>query len=270
MRRGAACLIAVVLALAGCKSTDPKPTDKETAGTPASRARNDGKAPSWLESGDAYPGSGNSGDPNNFAGQDSVSGRVLDQFNQPVAGVYIQVEAVNPPPGTPAPVGIKTDPNGAFVTRGLKPGKTYNLTAEATLNGKTFFAAVQTIIPKSNITLVLRDDPGLPPVGISKGSGSFPPPPSPYDPGSDRIPPVSFGQPAPRSTDGAWAPGGDTGRPVPTAIPPSGQKPVQIPAGFLPAPDDLTVPPKPVRPENVADRPVPWNSPPVSIPGPPM
>jgi thiol-disulfide isomerase/thioredoxin len=272
MRRGCAGLIATVLALAGCKSTDPKPTDKDTAGTPTARAKNDGKGPSWLDPADRLPSNERPevADARNLASQDCVGGRVLDQSNRPVAGVYIQVEAVNPPPGSPAPVGIFTDPNGAFFTRGLKPGRAYNLTAEATLNGKPLTASVQTAIPKTDISLVLQDDLGLPSTGNSKGAsaGSFPPPPSPFEPGGDRIPPTSVGQPVPRSTDGAWAPGADASKPLPATINPSTQR--QGPGGSLPPPDDLTFPVKPpIRPENVADRPTPWVGPPVSIPGPP-
>jgi thiol-disulfide isomerase/thioredoxin len=266
MRRGCAGLIAAVLALAGCKSTDPKPTDKDTAGTPTARAKNDGKGPAWLEPTDRLAGNERPdvGDSKNLAGQDCVGGRVLDQFNRPVGNVYIQVEAVNPPPGSPAPVGIFTDQNGSFYTRGLKPGRAYNLTAEATVNNKPLTAAAQTSIPKTDITLVLQDDLGLPPVGVLKGSagGAFPPPPAPYDPGSDRIPP--------RSTDGAWAPGADASRPLPATNSPSYPRPSVTPGGTLPPPEELTFPAKPVsRPENVADRPAPWAAPPVSIPGPP-
>ncbi len=273
MRRGCAGLIAAVLALAGCKSTDPKPTDKDTAGTPASRVKNDGKGPSWLEPADKLPGYDRADvvDNRNGSGQDCVGGQVLDQFNRPVPNVYIQVEAVNPPPGSPAPVGITTDPNGAFFTRGLKPGKAYNLTAETTLNGKPYTAAVQTTIPKTNIALVLRDDLGLPPGGTGRGptGGNFPPPPSPYDPGSDRIPPMSFGPPVPRSTDGAWTPGADASKPVPPTNNPSMPKPASVPSGTIPPPDDLAPLKPPTRPENVADRPAPWTPPSVSIPGPP-
>ena len=163
-----------------------------------------------------------------------MGGQVLDSSNHPVPNVYIQVEAVNAPPGSPAPIGIKTDQSGNFYTRGLKPGKAYNLTADATLNNRTFTAAVQTTIPKTNITLVLRDDMGLPPVGILKGQagGGFPPQPSPYDSGSDRIPPMSFGPPpSARPNDGAWTPGTDASKPVPTAITPSSPRPSPSPGG---------------------------------------
>jgi len=267
MGRGGAGLIAAVLALAGCKSTDPKPTDKDPAGTTASRTKGaDGKSPAWLDPpADKLPGS-DSGDSKNFGTQDGVAGRVLDSFNRPVGNVYIQVEAVNPPPGARAAVGIYTDQNGVFSTYGLKPGKPYNLTVEKTLDGKQYSAAVQTLIPNPNITLVLRDDLGLPPLGMLKGStgGTFPPNPTPNDSGSDRIPPMGF----PRPNDGAWAPGAEATRTMPPPIAPSTPKP--NPSGAIPPPDDLPAPTTlPHRPENVADGPKnPWAPPPVAIPGP--
>jgi thiol-disulfide isomerase/thioredoxin len=273
MGRGGAGLIAAVLVLAGCKSTDPKPTDKDPAGTTASRTKGaDGKGPAWLDPVDKVPGS-DFGDSKNFGTQDGVvGGRVLDSANHPVGNVYIQVEAVNPPPGSRAAVGIYSDQSGVFSTQGLKSGKAYNLTAEATLNGKQYTASVQTLVPNPNIALVLRDDLGLPPVGILKGpaAGTFPPHPTLNDPGSDRIPPMGFNPPAPRPTDGAWAPGAEATRSVPTTIAPSTPKPTQIPSGAIPPPDDLTLPAKPpLRPENVADGPKsPWAPPPAIIPGP--
>ena len=202
-----------------------------------------------------------------------MGGRVLDSSSRPIGNVYIQVEAVNPPPGSRAAVGIYSDQSGNFSTQGLKAGKAYNLTAEATLNGKQYTASVQTLVPNPNITLVLRDDLGLPPVGILKGSGSgtYPPQPGANDPGSDRIPPMGF-PPTPRPTDGAWSPGIDATRSVPSNNVPSTARPVPVPAGSIPPPEDLTLPPRPtVRPENIADGPKnPFAPPPAAIPGPPL
>lgn len=277
MGRGGAGLIAAVLILAGCKSTDPKPTDRDTAGMTASRTKGaDGKVPAWLEPVDKLPPS-DSGDSRNFT-QDGVGGRVLDAANRPVGHVYIQVEAVNPAPGTRGSVGIYSDQNGAFSTAGLRPGKAYNLTAEATIDGKLFTASVQTLIPNPNITLMLRDDLGLPPVGMLKGptGGAFPPPPVQTDPDGNHIPPMGFGPPMPRPSDGAWspAPSPDRTRTSPTTGAPNtpNPKPAPTSGGGIPPPDDLTFPARPVsRPENVADGPRnPWTPPPAIIPGPPL
>src|SRR5262245_32790266 len=124
MRRGGAGLIAAVLALAGCKSTDHRPTDKEPAGTAASRNKTkdkDAKGATWLDPVAKLPGADTSvpkagswtGDPNspNFnakaESQDAVGGRVVDTFNRPAKNVFIRLEEVNAPPGK-APMGIYT------------------------------------------------------------------------------------------------------------------------------------------------------------------
>ena len=278
MGRGGAGLFAAVLLLAGCKSTDPKSTDKDPVGTAASRNK-DGDAP-WYAPISGQPSVPEIGDPvagrKSNSTQDVVSGRVLDPFNRPVENVDIQIEAVNAAANTRAPVGIRTDQNGAFYTNGLKPGKSYNLSVEKTIDGKYYSASVQTLIPNANITIVLKDNLGLPPVGILKGpaSGSFPPQPSPYDSTGDRIPPQPTVGSTPRPNDGAWTPGADANKPVPTTVTPPTRKPTPTPpAGAVPAPssDDLLFPPKPTgRPENVAEGPKnTFTPPPASIPGPP-
>jgi thiol-disulfide isomerase/thioredoxin len=274
-------LLAVVLALAGCKSTDTKPTDKEPSGTAASRARNKDGTPKWLDPVAGLPGAdttvpkgGNwSGNPTNAKAdaQDAVGGKVVDSFGRPAKNVFVRVEAVNGPPGAAA-MGIYTDGGGYFFTRGLKPGKAYNLTAEATQEGKQFTGSVQTQVPNPVITLVLREDLGLPPGAKSTETptgGAFPPPPD-----SDRIPPMALGPaaipntPRPKPTDASFAPGHGATNPVPATI---GPAPGVAPApGAIPQPDDLSNDPKPMRPENVADGVrSPYTAPPASIPGPP-
>src|SRR5262249_22015788 len=103
MGRGGAGLIAAVLALAGCKSTDSKPAGKETTGAAAAHAKNkdtkdkDVKGATWLEPTAKLPGAetsvpkagswaGDPGSPNFNAkaeSQDAVGGRVVDTFNRP-------------------------------------------------------------------------------------------------------------------------------------------------------------------------------------------
>jgi thiol-disulfide isomerase/thioredoxin len=280
MRRGGAGLLAVVLALAGCKSTDSKTADKEPSGTAASRAKNKDGTPKWLDpvaglpgAGTTVPKGGNWSDPTNAKAdaQDAVGGKVVDTFGRPAKNVFVRVEAVNGPPGAAA-MGIYTDGSGYFFTRGLKPGKAYNLTAEATQDGKQLTGSVQTQVPNPVITLVLREDLGLPPgaKGTDTPTGGFPPPPD-----SDRIPPVALGPaatpntPRPKPTDASFSPGHGATNPVPATIGPTPG--VAPPPGAIPQPDDLSNdPPKPVRPENVADGPKPpYSAPPASIPGPP-
>jgi hypothetical protein len=275
MGRGGALFIAAVLILAGCKSTDTKPNDKDPLGTAASRTKsNDNKGQWWDSSGDAKPPAAATDAPaaRDPAAADAVSGKVVDPYNRPVRGVFISVEAVNPPPGAPAAVGIYTDQTGAFFTRGLIPGRTYNLTADTSLDGRRYMGSVQTGIPKQGLTIVLRDDLAPPGASRNPAAGALPPPTG-LEPASDRIPPIGFAPPAPRPTDGSWAPGLDANKPVPATItPPASRQPSNgAPPGAIPPPDDLLAPPKPpVRPENIAEGPRnPWTPPPVSLPGPP-
>lgn len=269
MGRGGAGLIAAVLILAGCKSTDPKPADKDAAGTTASRTKgSDGKIPSWLDAPGDKSSAGDPGVAREAAGQKFVSGRVLDPFNRPVPKVFIQVEAANAAPGLP-PVGIYTDESGAFSTNILSVGKSYNLTVDTTLEGKRYLGMVQTLVPKQGITIALRDDL-VPPGGNLRGptTGGFAPP----DLGNDRIPPPNLNGPMPRPSDGAWSPGFDATKQLPSAIAPTTAKPATVPAGSMPPPDDVSAPIRPAaRPENVADgNKNPWAAPPVSIPGAPI
>jgi len=324
MRRGLGLLVAV-LALTGCKSTaDPKSPDREPFGRSAARTRpKDGKdakdakdakdpketrGPTWLDPVAKLPGSGTevptvgtwSGDPKspNFdaklEAQDAVGGKVIDVFNRPARNIFIRVEAVNDPPGTAAK-GIYTDNQGYFFTRGLKPGTTYNLTAEATLDGKLLTGSVQTRVPNPVLTIVLREDLGLPPIGTPRPgtprpgtprpgtaepqSGGFPPPPVPTDSNTSPATAPAPGGPAypRRPNDGAYTPDAVPTRPAPppridtSPTPPDPRSRPTAPGGVLPPPDDLATPTgKPIRPENVADGPKPvWQPPTTNIPGPP-
>ncbi len=276
-----------VLALAGCKSTDPKSADREPAGTAASRAKGgkEGKdaKQTWLDptagvagaAGTGVPKGGNwTSDPKTDS-QDAVGGKVVDSFGRAAKNVFIKVDNANGPAGAGV-LGIMTDQNGYFFTRGLKPGQTYNLTAEATQDNKQLSGSVQTKVPNPVITIVLRDDLGLPPPGKGTdgtGTGAFPPPPE-----ADRIPPMGLGPagtphtPRPTPTDASFTPGHGATNPVPATIgSPPGNPPSAAPrpGGGFPQPDDLSDP-KPSRPENVAEgvRP-PYIAPPASIPGPP-
>jgi thiol-disulfide isomerase/thioredoxin len=291
MGRGSAGLIAAVLALAGCKSTtDPKPADRNPNGTMTGRGK-DSKNPTWIDpvakqlpgTNTAVPKAGTWGDPRNpnfdakAEAQDAVGGKVVDVFNRPAKNIFIRLEAVNDPPG--AAKGIYTDGNGYFFTRGLKPGTTYNLTAEASQDGKQLTGSAQVRVPNPVLTIVLREGLNLPPP-LPTGSGEkpvegFPPPPVPSD--SDRLPPMGI-EPLspglPRTNDGAFSPGGGAARPVPPSLgAPPAPKPVgPIPgAAPLPDPDDLATPTKTIRPENVAEGGrSPFTPPAASIPGPPV
>ena len=165
-----------------------------------------------------------------------------------------------------------TDANGYFFTRGLKPGQAYNLTAEATQDGKQLLGTMQTKVPNPVITIVLREDDGLPPVGRTRPAGGtrgddFPPPPAE----SENIPPRGSRYAAHAATDArrlvASLPA--TARPGPSPRRSAHRPPWSPPVGPIGPPDDLSNP-VPSRPENVAggER-SPFNPPAVSIPGPP-
>ena len=292
MRRAGAGLIAAVLALAGCKSADPKAgDDKSPAGVAARNKAKDRDRDAktagptglaWLDDG-KLPGAGtgvpkagtwtNPADPNYNAkneAQDAIGGRVLDPNGKPARNVFVRIDAVGAPPGGPAALGIYTNNEGYFFTRGLKPGKAYDLTAEATpQDGKALTGVVQTKVPNPILLIVLRDDlpptaGGLPP---PRGPGdTFPPTPKPSDKVGDYVPPTAPKPPI----DGAWAPGGSVTGVPPTTIGGSGAPRPPAGGGALPPPDDLSAPPitKPTKPENVADGPKdPFKPPAANIPG---
>jgi thiol-disulfide isomerase/thioredoxin len=280
MRRAGAVLFAAVLALAGCKGTDPK--DDKTPGGIAGRPKKDkskdkddlaAKGPTWLDdvaklpgAGTSVPKGGGTTDPRDpgfdpkAAAQDALGGRVLDPNGKPARNVYIRLEQVGVPAGGPAPIGIYTNNEGYFFTRGLKPGKAYDLTAEATQDGKTLTGVVQTKVPNPILLIVLRDDLPL------RGGGL----PAPKGPDGGAFPPTP--RPSDKVGDGSWAPGGPaTGVPPPSIGGTAPKPPGTGGTGAIPPPDDLTPSPgpKPSKPENVAEgKKDPFKPPATSIPGP--
>jgi len=278
MRGATVGLIAAVLALTGCKSTDPKNDNRPLAGlgaklkgTPVKDKEKEkdakptgGTGLSWLDDG-KLPGTGtsvpktNPADPNakNDA-QDALGGRVLDPFGRPARNVFVRIDQVGAPANNPAAVGIYTNQEGYFFTRGLKPGQAYDLTAEATQEGKPLTGVVQTKVPNPILLIVLRDDlpatAGGLPAPKGPNSDTFPPSPRPADKVVEAVPP----RPAPKPNDNAWSPGGTI----------SGVPPATIGGGALPQPDDISLPPKPPKPENVADGPKdPFKPPALNVPG---
>jgi thiol-disulfide isomerase/thioredoxin len=288
MRRGVG-LIAAVLALLGCKGTDPKPADRTTpAGTAAARPK--GQGPAWLDESLArLPGAGTGvpkagswahpKDPNfNVASekQGVLAGRVLDPHGQPARSVFIQIEPADAGPGQKAgAVGISTDNAGYFFTNGLRPGRAYNLTVEAKVDGKPLTGVVQTRPPQPNITIALRDDLGVASAGVPPGLPSAPPAsPGPgLPPPGELIPPTGLAParpPTPGPADGNWTPGtGSAPTPIPATIAPTPAPAAPPPAPTTrPAPAEVRPTPAP-SPERTADGPHnPFRAPPTSIPGP--
>jgi thiol-disulfide isomerase/thioredoxin len=286
MRRAGAGLIAGVLALAGCKGTDPKAADKKDSPS-ATAARGKGRGPTWYDdsmanasgAGTDVPAAGARGnpkDPNFDLATESrglLAGKVLDLGGQGVKGVLIRIEPVDPLPKERegAPIVITTDAAGYFMTNTLPPGRAYNLIVQAKLDGRPVYAAVQTRPPQPNITIALRDDLTLPPGGIPLGVES--PPGSPatrgVPPPSDLIPPTSIVPIPPRPSDGAWVPGSGaaTSSPSIPATIPSLSGPSGSPT--LP-PGDTRTPPPPRMEYNTTGPADPFRAPPASIPGPPL
>lgn len=295
MRRGGAGLLAVVLALAGCKTTDPKPTDKkadrEPAGTAASRTK--GKGLAWLDDMNRQPGAGTAvpkadswADPKDPGFNVStevkgvLAGRVIDPAGRGAKNVYIRIEPADARAArgnsgaTGAEVGIMTDASGYFMTKGLKPGQAYHLTAEASWEGKQVYGVAQTKTPNATLVIPLREDVGLPPPGPPRGGNTAPPAGTPASPAPGLPPPAELipqtempttPAPVPGSSEQNWKPGaGATNRAVPPSLPAPGGGP----APGLPPPNPVDVP-RATNPERTADTPRdPRWPPPVSIPSP--
>lgn len=283
--------VALALALAGCKSADTKGDTKAPTGFAGLKGKDaKGKDPkdkdpkggstglAWLEEGKLS----NTGVPKAGAGessaakaeaQDALGGRVLDPLGRPARNVFVRIEPVGGPANNPAAIGVRTNNEGYFFTRGFKPGQAYDITAEATQqDGKGLTGIVQTKVPNPILLIVLRDDltAGAGGAPAPTGSDTFPPPPRPSDKVSDTGAPRPT---PPKPTDGAWAPGGPiTGVPPATIGGNSGAPKPPAPAnGALPEPDDLSAPPagKPVRPESTAEgQRDPFKAPTVNVPNP--
>lgn len=256
----------LLLVVAGCKTADRSRNGRDAVGTPA--AHRD-QAPGWLDPSARMPGAktgipkgGRWSDPSTAA-RDALGGRVVDAYGRPARNVFIRIEPV--PASSSAPMGIYSDDQGYFLTHGLKPGQSYQLTAETQQEGRRLRGIVQTKAPNTALTLVLREDTGGTPNSGSAGvEGQLPPPEG-----------VPRSRTPRTTTDGAFSPEAEARQPVPPRLPPNGSsgtgippvRPPATPSGPFPPPQDLS---PPIKPEHTADGPrPPYSPPPVSIPGPP-
>ena len=276
-------MFVAVLVLAGCKSTDSKPNGKEPTGAAASRTKTkDPAQQKWLDPSAGFPAQTPMSPPRTLGPiptartstpRPKPRTRSAARSSMPAAGPRRTSSSASMPsmdkPAARAALGIMTDQNGYFFTRGLKSGQTYNLTAEATEEGKPLVGTMQTRVPNPIITIVLREDNGQP-----KARGRF-----------------RRGLPAPtgrlRAHSTAWREQSAHAatesfrcrvqsrqrrtRPVPATIGAPSAGPGVVPSvGPVPPPDDLANPATPSRPENVAEGPRGNFTPPtVNIPGPP-
>jgi thiol-disulfide isomerase/thioredoxin len=284
---GRAGIVAVLIALCGCKGNAPKPLERKEPTSPVSRGK--GATPVWLEdslaklpsAGTGLPKAGSWNDPRTpvfDAGRESrglLAGRVLDPYGNGAKNVFIRIEPVDATPREMdgAAIGILTNEAGFFMVKDLPAGRVYTLTAEAKTEGKPLYGLVQTRPPQSNITIALRDDLNLP------GNGGLPPSAStaglPPGSGSDHIPSTALPMPNPAGRVGAggWTPGvGAAPGSIPATIPglaPGGSLP---PSPGVPPPEGLVPPLEPrlpVRPESTAGSEAPpWRPPAANIPGP--
>lgn len=287
MRGATVGLIAAVLALAGCKSTE-KGDDKPFGGF-AGRSKTtpvkdkdkdkDGKTGglSWLEDGKT-PGAGasvpkggaagNPADPNfnaKAAAQDALGGRVLDPLGRPARNVAIHMEPVGGATADLHPADIDTNNEGYFFVRGLKAGHAYDVTAQAVQGGKPLTGSVQTKVPNPILLITLSADLPAPSGGPPKGaSDTFPPAPRPTDGVGSGFPPKP---PAPAPNDGAWSPGGTISGVPPATIGGSAAPKPPAAVGPYPQPDDLTPSVAPSKPENVAEGQRPFKPPALNVPG---
>lgn len=157
-------LIATLALFAGCKNIGKKDSftpDKSSAsggGTPNANDR------FWEEPASA-PGFGPGGSKTSGADGDAIlAGQVVDPSGRGLGKVFVQVVAVQPDttsPVTPTgktPKGVETDENGHFVLPGLERNKTYQISAQKTVDGRTIGRVMQLRAPFSTVLLRLTED----------------------------------------------------------------------------------------------------------------
>ncbi len=247
----------------GCKNLArngmERPSRERLETGPSDRA-----TPAWLPAVQQLPGKGtavpkaaswqerpNAGSPKASA-PDALGGRVVQEFGKPAKNIFIRIEPLQVS-ATATPIGIYTDDQGQFLTRGLRPGSSYQLIAEAVQDGRRYRAVAQTTVPHTAILLTLREVAEaavLPPSAPPLGSDS---PPVAVEPSPRRM----------RNGDEAFQP--DQG--TPQAVPPALPAPV---TPSIPPPQSLHPTGPAIRPENTASGPGnPFAPPPAAIPGPP-
>jgi len=175
-RRGASLVVIVALALAGCRggadkrAADDKYTGPTPAGETTGRAANpdtpahwlDRPKPDWMKG--STPAAPSWTDPKS-PGYDLkaeagglLAGYVEDPEGRKVRGVYIAVRESSDK--SPTPVGVVSDPSGTFIINGLKPNRNYQLTVDATIDGRKLMQTVYVRTPNPNVRLSLLEADG--------------------------------------------------------------------------------------------------------------
>lgn len=169
-------LIALMLGSTGCKTWFKK---DGAPGQAASRTRGNsgggsGDDPWWRQGNDPAEPFGPKGADSETDRTTSrtqldslLAGRVIDDSDRPVVDAFIQVSGVGDE--GKKPIGVNTDRQGLFVIEGLRPGRTYELSARVE-DGKRVLG--QTVVVRApNARVLIRVSEG--------GMSSLTPPPQP-------------------------------------------------------------------------------------------
>jgi thiol-disulfide isomerase/thioredoxin len=286
--RAAWLIVFGLAAVSGCKLFDdkraPDPSIRAKEKPPAAEDKFvDETAPPWAKGG-AVPAAGSWGDPRDKtfdhtgASKGVLAGYIVDTDGRNAKDVAISIIPADPKAGT-EPIVILADRNGAFLVPNLKPGETYQLTAQMRDGGRMLTGQTYATAPSVHVRVRLKDDvTATVGAGPTLSSGGPPPPsfptekdrstnlptPTPYANGGSIAAPPLPGQ----SNDTGWSP---TSAPLKTLAPGGGNVTVAPP---LPAGETGGGPPIPAivpnRPDLTTTTTQPeWRSPAASIPGPP-
>lgn len=198
-RWGASLVAAVFLVLAGCRSGgEKKPSDDKFTGPDRGTGETTGRdgkptanpdspahwldrpkpnwmhgttppAPTWKDpkSPDYNPKTDSTG---------LLAGYVEDPEGRKVPNVYIEVRESGDTNGKP--IGVVSMASGSFIMEGLKPGKNYQLSVNAAVDGRKLFQTVYVKTPNPNVRLSLLEADGSAPAAPAKPAD----PPSGGDP----------------------------------------------------------------------------------------
>jgi peroxiredoxin len=194
-RTGASLVLLLVSVLAGCRSGGDRKASGDTSGGPDRSGETTGRStnpaanpdspahwldrpkPNWMHGGTPTAPSWNdpkSPDYNLKAEAGGLlAGYIEDPEGRKVRGVYITVrESADK---NPVPVGVVSDPSGTFIINGLKPNKNYQLTVDATVDGRKLFQTVYVKTPNPNVRLSLLESDGSSPAPAPAAKPADPP-----------------------------------------------------------------------------------------------
>ncbi len=275
-RRGASLVVLITVVLAGCRSGGEKRAadDKFSGPTPSGettgRAANpdtpahwlDRPKPTWMHGTTPTAPSWNDPKSPNYdlkaEANGLLAGYIEDPEGRKVRGVYIAVRETTDK--SPTPVGVVSDPSGTFIINGLKPKKSYQLTVDATVDGRRLFQTVYVSTPSPNVRLSLIE------------ADSSLPAPTPAAPAPTPAPLAKPVDPAPGADPLTRPPTGDIPNPNgPLPAPKfSGTDPGVAPVGgYEPPPAHNDALPKGERYDLMTDQgPLTWKPPVASMPTP--